>query len=107
MMKLAILLLSFGPAIFFESSIIWSVVERCSQKSFDAISEFFDQSENKQIRELWRSYTFQYKLTEYQTATEPLTTPEYVPTSKLRHCRSINDAPLEISLGPADMVRIF
>jgi hypothetical protein len=106
MMKLAMLLISFGAAIFFSSSIIWSVVERCSQKSFSAISQFFDQSENQGIRESWRSYMFPPEVIDCDTAIEATKIPEYVPTSNLRHFRSITDTPLEVAQGPKNMVKI-
>jgi hypothetical protein len=59
MIKLAHILCGFGPAIFFDTSIYWAVLERTNEKLFQAINRWFQMPENIHQRNAWLNFSLE------------------------------------------------
>jgi hypothetical protein len=127
MLKSGQLLITFGPALPFESSIVWSVLYKANIELFRAISDYFNAPENIEKRNAWRSVRLHCKtnamLEGGHTATNAgniQASPDIIDLEKenagffgptkipmplrLMRITSIDDNPAEIAEGPAFMV---
>lgn len=121
-------MITFGPALPFESSIVWSVLYKANIELFRAISDYFNAPENVEKRNAWRSVKLQCKTNpmlkeghdatnagsvqdvidlENENVQDGFFGPTKIPTPlRLMRITSIEDNPAEIAQGPASMVNV-
>lgn len=101
MVKMGQTLLVFGPSIFFDTSIYWSVLARSSTKLYDAIFKYFHEPENIAMRDAWLNFEMD------PSAHGPIQTPTSVHQASaivpLRSLPTISAVEF-LNSGPQDMV---
>lgn len=126
MLKAGHLLMEFGPALPFETSIVWSVLYKANTDLFIAICEYFDQPKNLDQRNAWRRVRLLSKdenaiggiessLKVIQPKVEPIDLeketeffPATTPSIPLRLTRltMIDDEPAPLCKGPTGMPKL-